>query len=103
MVQLTTERSRNGYFLHESINQLFRLVREGHLPSTEHQEDFHVDAELFQIRPVDDKLFARQSLPILSRVKFRNFILQRVIRLLSLTRPDSKVHKKRGRISGSTG
>ncbi len=101
MVQLTTERSRNGYFLHESINQLFRLVRERHHPSTKHQEDLHVDAESFQIRPVDDKLFARQSLEILSEVKFRNFILQRVIRLLSLTRPGSKVHKKRGRISYS--
>ncbi len=101
MVQLTTERSRNGYFLHESINQLFRLVREGLQPSTEHQEDLHVDAESFQIRPVDDKLFARKSLPILKEVKFRNFTLQRVIRLLSLTRPDSKAHKKRGRISYS--
>ncbi len=101
MVQLTTERSRNGYFLHESIEQLFRLVREGLQPSTEHQEDLHADAESFQIRAVDDKLFARQSLPILSEVKFRNFILQRVIRLLSLTRPGSKVHKKRGRISYS--
>ena len=101
MVQLTTERSRNGYFMHESINLLFRLVREGHLPSTEHQEDLHLDAESFQIRPVDDKLFARQSLEILSQVKFRNFILQRVIRLLSLTRPGSKTHKKRGRISYS--
>ncbi len=101
MVQLTTERSRNGYFLHESIEQLFRLVREGLQPSTEHQEDLHADAESFQIRAVDDKLFARQSLEILSEVKFRNFILQRVIRLLSLTRPGSKVHKKRGRISYS--
>ncbi len=101
MVQLTTERSRNGYFLHESIEQLFRLVREGLEPSTEHQEDLHADAESFQIRAVDDKLFARQSLEILSEVKFRNFILQRVIRLLSLTRPGSKVHKKRGRISYS--
>ena len=54
-----------------------------------------------RFRAVDDKLFARQSLPILSEVKFRNFILQRVIRLLSLTRPGSKVHKKRGRISYS--
>ena len=101
MVQLTTERSRNGYFLHKSIEQLFRLVREGLQPSTEHQEDLHADAESFQIRPVDDKLFARKSLEILSQVKFRNFILQRVIRLLSLTRPGSKVHKKRGRISYS--
>ena len=101
MVQLTTARSRNGYFLHESIEQLFRLVREGLQPSTEHQEDLHADAESFQIRAVDDKLFARKSLPILSQVKFRNFILQRVIRLLSLTRPGSKVHKKRGRISYS--
>ncbi len=101
MVQLTTERSRNGYFMHESIEQLFRLVREGLEPSTEHQEDLHADAESFQIRPVDDKLFARQSLEILSEVKFRNFILQRVIRLLSLTRPGSKAHKKRGRISYS--
>ena len=101
MVQLTTERSRNGYFLHESIEQLFRLVREGLEPSTEHQKDLHADAESFQIRAVDDKLFARQSLEILSEVKFRNFILQRVIRLLSLTRPGSKAHKKRGRISYS--
>ena len=101
MVQLTTERSRNGYFMHESIEQLFRLVREGLQPSTEHQEDLHADAESFQIRPVDNELFDHQSLPILNQVKFRNFILQRVIRLLSLTRPGSKAHKKRGRISYS--
>ena len=41
MVRLTTEESLNGHHLHLSIEQLFRLVREG----------FHAQADLLSDRP----------------------------------------------------
>ena len=101
LVRMTTERSLNGYFLHESIERLFKLVREGYNESKQQQYDMHKDAESFSIRRIDNKLFANESTPLLNKVKFRNRVLQKVIRLLSLSRPGNRTYKKRGRISYS--
>ena len=97
MVRLTTEESLNGHHLHLSIEQLFRLVREG----------FHAQADLlsdrppnqsgepasapaahgFSMRPLDSRLFHPSATPLLNQVKLRNRVLQQVIRLMSLSRP----------------
>ena len=97
MVRLTTEESLNGHHLHLSIEQLFRLVREG----------FHAQADLlsdrppnqsgepasapaahgFSMRPLDSRLFHPGATPLLNQVKLRNRVLQQVIRLMSLSRP----------------
>ena len=69
MVRLTTEESRNGHHLHLSIEQLFRLVRHG-----------------FAMRPLDSRLFREDATLLLNQVKLRNHVLQRVLRLMSLSR-----------------
>ena len=105
MVELTTEASRNGFHLYESLETLFRLIREGF---DGHQwggspDLFASSSHLrhgFSIRPLDSALFRKGSTPILDRVKLRNRVLQRVIELMSLSRPvKGRGRNRRGRIS----
>ena len=94
LARLTTDRGLDGYHLQESLETLFKLIREGHEPKTADGPGHNT----FRLRKLDSKLFDRERTPTLSRVRLRNEVLQRVIRLLSLTRPAGK-HKRRGRIS----
>ena len=105
LVELATEESRNGFHLHESIQTLFRLIREGfdghHWGGS---VDLFAASSLlrhgFRIRALDSALFREGSTPLLDRVKLRNHILQRVIELMSLSRPaKGRGRKRRGRIS----
>ena len=57
-----------------------------------------LDYNTFRLRPLDSKLFDSERTPTLSRVRLRDKVMQKVIRLLSLTRPAGK-RKRRGRIS----
>ena len=102
LVRLTTEESLDGYYLHHSIELLFRLVRDGFddvgeqfvlgsSPSRSHG---------FRMRALDSRLFRAGATPLLDRVKLRNRVLQRVIELMSLSRPaKSRRGRRRGRIS----
>jgi hypothetical protein len=97
--EFTTEESRNGCFLHESVATLFRLIWNGSQVGEAqwalggNATDFHV----FRMQPLQGDLFDPERTPILKPVKFRNHVLQRVIELLSLSRENSG--KRRGRIS----
>ena len=95
LARLTTDEGLEGYHLHESLELLFKLVREGYEPETESETHFH---NTFRLRKLDSRLFDPQSTQLLSGVRLRNSALQTVIRLLSLTRPTGK-RKRRGRIS----
>ena len=105
LVELATEESRNGFHLHESVQTLFRLIREGfdghHWGGS---VDLFASSALlrhgFRIRALDSALFREGSTPLLDRVRLRNHILQRVIELMSLSRPvKGRGRKRRGRIS----
>lgn len=103
LVQLTTEESRNGYYLHESIHLLFRMVYEGWPPKEldqlallEQEKPIHGS---FQMPPLRSHLFDPTQTPILSRARMRNHVLQRVIELMSLTRPKKGTRHRRGRVS----
>ncbi len=105
LVELATEESRNGFHLHESIQTLFRLIRDGfdghHWGGS---VDLFASPTLlrhgFRIRALDSALFREGSTPLLDRVKPRNHVLQRVIELMSLSRPvKGRGRKRRGRIS----
>ncbi len=91
-----------GNHLQASLEMLFRLVREGFDPLA--GGDGKLDLEgtplhgTFVMRPLDSKLFAQESTPLLSKARLRDSVLQKVIRLMSLTRP-AKGRKRRGRIS----
>jgi len=97
---LTTEESRNGYYLHDSISKLFELVWNG-----VHEKDTQLDVlaqtsdiHVFRMKPLQGDVFNPASTPLLRGEKvFRNAILLRVLELLSLSRPESG--RSRGRIS----
>ena len=96
---LTTEESRNGYYLHDSISTLFDLVWNG-VHEKETQLDVLVqtsDIHVFRMKPLQGDVFNPAFTPLLSRMKFRNSVLQRVLELLSLSRPVGG--RSRGRIS----
>jgi len=98
LVRLTGDESLNGYYIHESVQTLFRLIRDGFdggdpniLAGSLHNT--------FQIRALDSALFREGATPLLEKVKLRNEVLQRVIRMMSLTRPAKGRSRRRGRIS----
>lgn len=103
---LTTEESKNGFFLNDSVATLFRLVYEGF----SHEEQQTVlgadqggtDRYTFRMEPLRSHLFDPERTPLLNRVRFRNHVLQKVLECLSLSRPKRSGRggaKKRGRIS----
>ena len=106
LVRLTSEEALDGYYLHHAVQTLFGLIRDGFdgtqrggaadllagEPGTHLQHGF-------RIRALDSALFREGSTPLLDRVKLRNRVLQRVIRLMSLTRPAKGRRGRRGRIS----
>ena len=98
MMNLTDEESRDGTYLQESLDILFSMIWEGHHGGhgTEQLHEIPYTHE-FDIAPLKSHLFDPDKTPLLRRVRFRNEILQKVIRLMSLTRPKSGT--RRGRIS----
>ncbi len=111
MVELATPESRDGFYLHESVRMLFRLLSEGFDGDRwGGTRDLFGNVEPlqigFSIRALDSALFREGSTPLLDKVKLRNHILQRVIRLLSLNRPvksgKSSRIRRRGRIRTRT-
>ncbi len=103
MLPLTSPESRDGTYLHESLDLLFDLVYNGFPPAKSPQEQQKLfgetpDHHTFQVPPLRSHLFDRRLTPILNRVRFRNHVLQKIIRLMSLSRP-AKGKKHRGRVS----
>ena len=98
LVRLTSGESQSGYYIHESIQTLFCLIRngfdggEGNLLAGGLHNTFEIGA-------LDSALFRADATPVLDRVKLRNETLQQVIRLMSLTRPPKGRSRRRGRIS----
>ena len=103
MVRLDTPESRDGHYIHHSVERLFRLVRDGFDGSNwGGSEDLlagmddrrsngseHALRFGFRVRPLDSRLFREGSTPLIDKVKLRNEVLQKVIRLMSLTRAAS--------------
>ncbi|MEQ9414287.1 MAG: hypothetical protein RIF39_10675, partial [Cyclobacteriaceae bacterium] len=86
MVPLTTDSSRNGYFISQSLWKLFDYLHNG--IQTAHG---------FEMKPLDSPLFDNQAMKHLGGVQFRNVVLQQIIKYLSLS--DQSKGKRRGRIS----
>ncbi|MFD1162055.1 Eco57I restriction-modification methylase domain-containing protein [Hwangdonia seohaensis] len=89
--QLITDHSLNGYFFHDSLQQLFQLMGSGY------RENENGSNKSFRIRHIDSPLFDDDKLNQLKGVKYRNFVWQDVICQLSLSRKQKG--KARGRIS----
>lgn len=96
LVELTSERERNGTYLHDSIATLFRLIDQGFERPVQTQIGTDVDA--FTIKALKSHLFDPRRTALLNTVVFPNHVLQRVIELMSLTRR-GQGRKRRGRVS----
>ena len=105
---LTTPEAREGFYFHESLKQLFRLIWEGFPKKDDRatgQQSFLDDAACgaqpaFTIHPLQGHLFDPKRTPLLDRVRLRNHVLQEVIELMSLSRGGKG--RRRGRISYAT-
>ncbi len=102
MVPLTSEAERQGRYIHDTLNQLFTLVHDGYQLSD--SRDALADAgtqtgsDAFEMHALKSHLFDPERTRTLNKVVFPNHLLQRVIELMSLSRPP-KGKKRRGRIS----
>lgn len=100
--KLTTKESLEGYYIHHSIKTLFNLIYNGFNPSdlTFGFEDKKLK-HLFEITPLKSHLFDPGRTKILERVKFRNKVLQKIIKSMSVTKPKKGIKERSGRISYS--
>ena len=96
MVPLHSEEALDSFYLHDSIQLLFRLIRDGFEESS---GKLRYGQDAFHIRKLDSALFREGATPLLDKVKLRNRVLQPVIRLMSLSRPARGRRGRRGRIS----
>ncbi|MDI9880879.1 hypothetical protein [Flectobacillus longus] len=90
-VPLLSDSSLNGYFFHQSLQQLFGVLANGY------RENDNGQNKSFKVRHIDSPLFDDTKLNPLRGVKFRNKVWQDIICRLSLSK--EKKGKTRGRIS----
>ncbi|HBE4732537.1 TPA: hypothetical protein ACRZCF_003871 [Escherichia coli] len=105
MIPLTSEEDRNGRYFHDSLNMLFKLVREGYNGGVKMQSDLEsgdritIHSHQFSVPRLESHLFDANNTRILNRVVFRNETLQQIIQAMSLSRPGKGRFNRRGRIS----
>ncbi|NVK30191.1 MAG: class I SAM-dependent DNA methyltransferase [Gammaproteobacteria bacterium] len=99
IIPLTSERERNGRYFNDTLKTLFHLIHEGYITD---QQDLLATAsterDAFEMQPLKTHLFDPERTKLLNRVVFPNYILQRIIELMSLSRA-AKGNRRRGRIS----
>lgn len=102
MITLTSQEDRHGRYLHDSLQMLFKLVREGYAGGIAVQADALSGEQIsqhqsqFSVPRLDSHLFANSNTPHLNKVVFRNETLLNIINLMSLSRAGKG---RRGRIS----
>lgn len=105
MITLTSEEDRHGRYLHDSLQMLFKLVREGYAGGIVVQADALSGEQIsqhqsqFSVPRLDSHLFANSNTPHLNKVVFRNETLLNIINLMSLSRAGKGRFGRRGRIS----
>lgn len=105
MITLSSEEDRHGRYLHDSLQMLFKLVREGYAGGIAVQADALSGEQIsqhqsqFSVPRLDSHLFADHNTPHLNKVVFRNETLLNIINLMSLSRAGKGRFGRRGRIS----
>lgn len=96
-VPLTEEESRNGSYFHDTLKILFTMIWDGHrVMGCGETSDTEPLAHEFTIPSLRSHLFDATRTPLIEKAHLRNFVLQKIIKLLSLS---GKSGKRRGRIS----
>jgi hypothetical protein len=90
-VPLHAQSSLNGYFFHDSLAKLFRVLSSGY---RERENGYN---KSFRVRHIDSPIFDDSKLHHLHKVKFRNQVWQDIICRLSLSKEQR--NRPRGRIS----
>lgn len=102
LVPLVTDEDRSGRFLHDSVTKLMEFYSDG-TGRAEAKAEGKSDlgetrtAQAFVIEPLRGTLFDMSRTPLLNNVVFPNEVLQKVIRLMSLSRGEKR--SRTGRIS----
>jgi hypothetical protein len=98
---LNTPHARDGHYFDATLRRLFTLVARGcglggpggqrALAAVQGAKD------VFQLAPLDSRLFDDTSMPLLDKVRFPNHVWQQVIRLMSESRGGR--NRRKGRVS----
>jgi len=99
LVPLNTDEARNGFYFDATLKRLFGLIHKGNGDATNPALRGHAATvrEAFALAPLDSRLFDPAATPLLNRLCFPNWLWQRVIALMSLTK--AKGRARRGRVS----
>ena len=99
MIPLHTQEAQQGTYINDSIQLLFDLIDQGFHASPNDDVFATGGIKVFSITPLKSHLFDPKMTPTLNRVRFPNHLMQKIIQLMSLTRPGSGRFSRRGRIS----
>lgn len=102
--ELLTPEDHDGFYLHDSLSLLFKLVYDGARPEEALSYGQRSLYQTFELRPLRSHLFDPGRTPLLAGVRFPNHVLRDVIEKMSLSRAkkDGGRHRRRGRISYAT-
>jgi type I restriction-modification system DNA methylase subunit len=83
----------NGYYFNETISGLFHLIYHGY-PENQAEYDEAIKKEsihdTFVVPPLKAHIFDPDLTPLITQAKLRNSVLLKIIRLMSVSRGDSK-------------
>ena len=91
-----------GYYLHETLSKLFKLIYNGYPENEETltelagHESLH---DVFIIEPLKAHTFDPDFTPMITAAKLRNRVMLKIIDLMSITRASGRRNDRRGRIS----
>lgn len=97
-----TEEVGEGFYLFETLSKLYELIYTGY-PKNEslysRVNNLQSVHNLFIIPPLKAHIFDPEYTPMLVNAKIRNYVMLRIIDLMSLTKSTGKKGSRRGRIS----
>ena len=99
-LSLTAPEALDGFYIHESIKQLFQLIWNGFPSKAASQSGLELSAVVnngFRLAPLQGHLFDPTKLTILNSVKLRNRVMHEVVQLMSIAKGKGKGYA--GRIS----
>lgn len=95
LIPLYSEADKQGRYIHDSLNLLFRLIHKGYRSKADLTTE---KLDVFSVTQLDSHLFDPKRTPTLNKVVFTNQTMQRILNLMSLSKEKSG-KKRRGRIS----